>query len=580
MALVLSAGWATWAAEPPAVADVLDPALVREVEHALAALDDREFSTRGKAARRLEQWVDDPRLGAFLSGQFVRILQSPDTSFEVRARVEALAKGLPAPPRPAGDGKPDASEIIPLLDRLNSDSSAERDSAQRRLRSMLGHVEFISPLWLELKRRAGDRALTATARRELEPLLDEARKAWLLSDPASVLLPEITTEQIAGWIDTLTQGDEPGSLERFRRTLAERELLDALARDDSRPRVLTMLEEKIAAADDAANNGTLRQIADFSRPAMAAEVWGHELGNWEHRQLRTVQYLIIGLPQFNEMARQATHFDRIDEDKAHCVTGNSLVEGDYPVRIAIPHPDPTQDVMFYLTNLPTPRRRMAYEYQVQRDEALRLREISQRTVERILLDQRALGEAEVTMLAQLDPSIVSRFAGSYFRTVPDRRLVTTNSELAGQQTVYGGICHMLARVGTREAVPALEELARAGRLEPTFESPYQIAWIAALSIAQRDPWPGVDDSLAQWIDLKTPLVTTGEVRPELGASAAALLVDRHGASTRPFGLETAGESVTERLRFVGYRFLAERNREDVKRWWLKRKSSVDRPAAP
>ncbi len=566
-------GWTSaFAVEPTEVApaEVLAPAVADEIERTLAALDDEDFSKRGKAQQRLEHWVDEPGLASFLSARLTRLLHAPETSFEVRARVEALAKGLPESTLPPDVGRPLASEIVPLLDRLNSDSSAERDTAQRRLRLMFQSVELIGPLWSELKQRAAAPGLTATGRRELEPLLDEARRAWLMADPASVPLPEVSDEQIESWVDSLVETDETDSIGRFRRDLAERELLDATARDEVRPRVLAILEKRLATADDDVA-ATLRQIVDFTRPAMAAEVWGHELGNWEHRQHKTVQYLILGLPQFNEMAQRATHFDRIDETTAHCVSGNSLSEGDYPVRIAIPHPDATQEVMFYLTNLPTPRRRLAFEYQIQRDEATRLREISDRTVNDFIARQTVLSEAELVLLAQLDPRVASSFVGPYFRAVPNRPLVTTNTELQGQLTVHGGICHVMARVGTREAVPALEELARSGRLEPTYESPYQIAWIAALAIAERDPWPGVDDWLAKLLDQRTPLVSNLEVPPELGASAAAVLLNRHGASTRPFGLETTGEAATERLRFVGFRFSSDRDRQDVVRWWEKQK---------
>ena len=575
-------GWRTaLSAEPAAVtpAEVLAPAVVDEIERALAALDDEDFSKRGKAQQRLERWIDEPRLASFLSARLTRLLHAPETSFEVRARVEALANGLPESPPPPVVGQPLASEIVPLMDRLNSDSSAERDTAQRRLRLMFQSVELISPLWRELKQRATAPGLTATGRRELEPLLDEARRAWLMADAASVSLPEISDEQIVSWVDRLVAIGETDSLGRFRRDLAERELLDATVRDDVRPRVLAILERRLATADDDAS-ATLRQIVDFTRPAMAAEVWGHELGNWEHRQHKTVQYLIVGLPQFNEMAQRATHFDRIDETTAHCVSGNSLSEGDYPVRIAIPHPDATQEVMFYLTNLPTPRRRLAFEYQIQRDEALHCAKSATRTVDDFIARQTVLSEAQVVLLAQLDPRVASSFIGPYFRAVPNRPLVTTNTELQGQLTVYGGICHMMARVGTREAVGALEEMARSGRLEPKYESPYQIAWIASLAIAERDPWPGVDDWLAKLLDQRTPLVSNLEAPPELGADAAAVLLNRHGVSTRPFGLETTGEAATERLRFVGYRFSSNRDRQDVVRWWEKQKGVAAANATP
>ncbi len=78
--------------------------------------------------------------------------------------------------------------------------------------------------------------------------------------------------------------------------------------------------------------GPLQELVDFARPCLAAEVWSN------HAHM-TVQYLIVDLPQYNEMTGLSTHFDRIDDLTAHCVSGNSLTEGNYPVRIAIPHPE-------------------------------------------------------------------------------------------------------------------------------------------------------------------------------------------------------------------------------------------------
>lgn len=569
---------AAWAVDPPPLDPVeVEPAVAQEVKKVLAELDDEQFSVRKRADQRLEQLANDGRLAFFLAAEFDRVARSSETSVEVRWRLAELSNRLPPAPAAREEGKPQVAEIPALLDQLQGDSCSERDAARRRLEGAFDHVELIAPVWSELKRRAADTALTVALRRELEPLLDQARKAWLLADPEKVVLAAVSEEEMNRLIDvaTLAAPDED-SIARFRREQAERELLDLVARDDTRETLLKLIEQRTAAAGDDANTVlTLRYIADFARPAMAAEVWGNRLH-------MTVQYLLIGLPQLNmyDGMGKSTHFDRIDENTAHCVSGNSLLPGDYPVRVAISHPEPGVDRMFYLTNLPTPRRRLAYEYLIKRDAGLRLREITQRTVNDILGTQRVLSENEVLLLAQLDPSIVSRFVGAYLQNVPDRRLVTSTMELAGQATVHGGICVMLTRFGTREAVPALEQLARSERLKPTFESPHQIAWIAALAIAQRDPWPGVDQWLADLVDNTTPLVISGEGRPELGASAAALLLDRHGASTRPFGLETIGEPATEKLRFTGYRFTSQQDRQDVKRWWEAERKRADGQTTP
>jgi hypothetical protein len=566
--LALAVGMGLQAARLPAAetGDVPE-AVSREVDGLLVELDRPEFSARSKAASRLAELAGRGELGVYLSGRFRAALLSPETSFEVRSRLESLLRVLPPPP--ALELEPDKSQITPLLDALSSDSYAERDSATRRLEALLGHVELIGPLRLELKRREADSALPASGRRALKPLLRKTHEAWLLADAADVPLPKPPAEQIQAWIDDLARLDEFQLANRPQRTRAQRELLDLIVRDDTRGVVLTMLGERIAADDgESAAQSPLVDLVDFARPAMVAEVWSNHA-------LRTVQYLVIGVPQYNDATAppRATHFDRIDDQTAHCVSGNSLTEGDYPVRVAIPHPEPGHATMFYLSNLSTPRRRLAYEYRIERDTTVLLQEITERTLAYYLRRQTPLAENEILLLAQLDPRGVSRFVGDYFETVPNAGLIATPGGLNSETTVHAGICAVVSRIGTREAVPALERLARSGALgKPTFESRLDVAWVAALAIAQRDPWPQVDDWLARLIDERLPLTADPDRPPELGASAAGLLLDRHGASTGPFGLEAAGESVTESFRFGGYRFSAERDRQDVHRWWQKQKA--------
>lgn len=541
----------------------VERAVVEEVEALLADLDHPEFSARSRAAARLEKLAGQPQLGKYLSGRFRGALLSPETSFEVRSQLESLLRALP--PVKASQPKPSASQIAPLLDALSSDSYAERDSATRRLEAMLSEVELIAPLWLELKRRTADRSLPASGRHALEPLLRKTHEAWLLADPAKVPLPVPSGERVAQWIDEVARLDE------FRpstsASVAQRELLELIVRDDTRGPVLDMLRDRITDNESAAQS-PLKDLVEFARPGMVAEVWSNH-------ELRTVQYLTIGVPQYNDAANppKATHFDRIDDQTAHCVTGNSLTEGDYPVRVAIPHPEPGHPTMFYLTNLSTPRRRLAYEYRIQRDPIVLLQEITERTLNYFLTRQTPLAENEILLLVQLDPRGVSRFIGHYFEAVPNAGLISTPGGLNSQTTVHGGICAVISRIGTNEAVPALERLARSGTLgKLAYENRLDVAWVAALAVAQRDPWPEVDQWLAKLLDERVPLTADPDGPPELGASAAGLLLDRHGVSTRPFGLEPAGESVTESFRFSGYRFASEQDRQEVKRWWKKQQA--------
>ncbi len=552
-------------AEPPAG----DPrgAEADDVAQLMARLDDADFATRREAAGRLQQLAAQPQRQAELAARFRRALLAADTSFEVRAHLEPLLRSLPPAPD-TDEPPPTADQIEPLLDQLKSDAYAQRNSAVRRLQSMLRHNDLIGPVWLAMKRRAAEGSLSASERRLLEPLLARAHEAWLLAEPGTVELPRPSDDQIARWIDEVAATDESKPVDLFQRTPAERELLDLVIRDDTREQVLALLEQSLTAHRETAGGVKMQYLIDYARPAMAAEAWsGYTNG--------TVQYLTLGVPQFNDAFAppRATHFDRIDEQTAHCVSGNSLNEGDYPVRVAIPHPEPGREVMFYLTNLPTPRRRLAYEYYVRRDERWRLQQITERTLDYLLTRQTPLSEVEILMLGQLEPHAVSRFVGKYFEAVPNTHLVATPNGLNNQQTVHAGICAVLSRIGTHEAIPALEKLGRSGTLgKPTYPNRVDIPWVAALAIANRDRWPGLDPWLASLLDEQVPLTTDPDTPPELGASAAGLLLDRHGMSVRPFGLSTAGESVTEVFQFYGYRYSSERDRQDVKRWWQKQQT--------
>ncbi len=322
------------AEDAPAAATQPDPAVVAEVEQHIEELDDADFATRRAAAARLEEMAGKAEWQAYLASRFRGALLSDETSFEVRSHLEPLLRALPSPP-PASSPRPRADQIGPLLDQLDSDSYARRDSAVRRLRAMLQDKKLIVPVWLALKARAADPVLSASERRLLEPLMERAHEAWLLADPADVPLPRPSTEEIAGWIDQMFAVDESQTIDLFERTPAERELLDLIARDETRQQVLDMLAAKIEAHPQTAAAQKMQYLAEFAKPGMAAEAWS------DHHN-RAVQYLTLGVPQLNDtvVPPRATHFDRIDEQTAHCVTGNSLTEGDYPVRVGIPHPEP------------------------------------------------------------------------------------------------------------------------------------------------------------------------------------------------------------------------------------------------
>ena len=385
-----------------------------------------------------------------------------------------------------------------------------------------------------------------------------------MSDPAGWELPAIDDEQMRQWIDDLARpapkGESPGQWEVHR--AAQRELLDLLARDEYVQKLTAAIKSRLKQDLDADAAARLQAVLDLTKPELVAEYWQ------DRRQL-SEQHMLVGVPTMAPGAINPSHFDRIDDRTAHCVSGNSLSPGEYPVGVAFPHPQ-QEGAIFHLVNLPTPRRRMAYTHYVQTDEAKRLAALSRRTFDRILESKRLLGEPELLMLGQLDPAEASRFAGKYFFAVDDGRLPNSGMpRLGGQPSRFGMICVQLALDGTKDAMPGLTEAIAKGRfLPPTAVAPYRLQWFAAFSIAARDPWPEIDAWLAEQIASRETLIlirATGGA--EVGATAAAMLLARHNRPLAGFDLQPVADPMLNRLHVNGYRFASEDARKRVQQWW-------------
>ena len=295
---------------------------------------------------------------------------------------------------------------------------------------------------------------------------------------------------------------------------------------------------------------------------------------WYGRRHTTEQHLLVGVPSQAPIATRPSHFDRIDDRTAHCVSGNTLSPGDYPVGVAFPSPRPPNG-FFHLVNLPTPRRRMAYTHYVRTDESERLAALSRRTLERMLARKSELSVPEVLMLAQLDPREVSRFAGEYFHLVGDRHLLSADPMAAmwhdprqGRPSRFGMICAQLAVDGTKEATPGLLKAINKDRfLPPSSSAPYRLHWLAALAIAKRDPWPSADTWLAGSISRNEPLVEGRADGPESGATAAGLLLGRHRQRPGRFDLLPVPEPLLLRVGVEGYRFGSADAPRKIQFWW-------------
>jgi hypothetical protein len=542
----------------------------KEVSRLIADLDSDQFDVREQAQARLSQLVGQPQLATELARQFDRNLQHGTTSFEVRTVLKTLRAKVPARAQPS-EVATNVLELENLIAALDADSFGVRLNATKRLEALLTDPKQACRVMMGLKARLTDAALSREARNAMEPLWQQARGVWLISGSDSPDLPRVASAQIEAWIDDVARPLAPGaSVElRMARGSAEQELLDALAREDCLPRVKQALEQRLTDKRlEVESQVRITQLLDWTRPAMVAECWqsGRHTG---------IQHLLIGVPSKSEGAQRASHFDRIDDKTAHCVSGNSLSAGDYPVGVLFPHPR-LEDAQFQLVALTTPRRRMAYEYAVKRNESQRLTELSERTVAALLAEKRMLSERETMMLRYLDREAVSKFAGPYLAAVDDQPGEAESLyRLAPGTSRHAMLCYVLAERGTQSAVSGLRKAIEADRfLPPSETAPYRLPWIAALAIASRESWPGRDQWLGTLVSRDEKLSIEKDCHSQLDAAAAALLLERYQMSPSAFGIEPVADEQLSAMACPSFRFDGPDKRAQMLRWWNERKEQV------
>jgi hypothetical protein len=557
---MLAAALANWATAGDHAAGAELRELGGQVSTLLGQLDSDCFDVRNRAERRLEELVDTPEYGKLLAAEFQRQLVRSDISFEVRWHLLKWRGRLPdASPEPAQQTTPE--ELDRLIRQLDDDSYGVRLGAGARLEWLAGNPKLVALVAVRLKRVMSDPALSAETARRVEDIWNVARGTWLLSDPADWRLPAVSDRQLGRWLDDLVQ-DTPSNGKTWpAHRAAKQELMDLLANDKEVPRVKAAVEKRLAGKVDAQAAARLNEILDLTRPAIVVEFW-------QNRRQTGEQDLLVGVPQQPAGAPRASHFDRIDDHKVHCVSGNTLTPGDYPVGVAF-CPQARLDTALYFVNLPTPRRRMAYGYLSKADEGKRLTELSRRTLDRFLAEKCPLGFSEMLVLRQLDVREVSRFAGKYFNLLEDKPWADYfPPDEPAPSSRNGMICQLLASEGTKDAVPGLLDAIKENRfLPPTSAAPYRMSWLAALAIARRDPWPKVDAWLAGVVGRKEPLVEGRPDGPELGAAAAALLLIRHDRKPAEFGIKAVPEETLEGFGVESCRFDSAKSRKRVQSWW-------------
>lgn len=573
----------TFAAEQTKTAD--------EVERLIADLNRDDFLTREAANRELQQLARHPERAEEIARSVRQALAAVDLNYEARRRLERLSRRLP----PTALRPPDIGddELDRLVADLDGGDYADRVGAAARLAMLVEVPAGACRTIQRLRPLRRSPALSRQTRERIDPLWDRAQLVWLTSPPAAWQWPAVGQEEIEYWLDLLTRPAPPAAdnaaleesrarLERRRRLsdreIAREELLALLVRDDQTARVKAALDVRLAdAALDADARHRLEELSGWARPWLAVEGWN------EHK-LASLLELPVGVPYQAPMAPRAALFDQVNEQVAHCVSDAALRPGDYPVGVFFPHPSALRsDWQFVLFNLPTPRGRLAYHYQLKLHRDDRLADLSERTLARLAAEKRPLTQAEFIMLASLDAHAVSRFAGKYLAEIGDPPPTDREREQrAGRGSPHTSLCNLLVEIGTHEAVPGILQAIRSGKLKASAtDNSADWPWVAVLTILANDPAADAQRILSELLDRTDPLAPGEGLRCDLGATAAAILLALHGQPLEKFGLELIETPILAEYGAVGYRFNPPQMRQRVIDWWREdAKSTVERSTGP
>jgi len=508
-------------------------------------LESDSFETRQLAAGKLREMSRDLQCQATLAPVVRRAFASAETSAEARLLLASLVAELkPVDPTPV----PTADQLKTCVDDLESDQFAQRLAAAGQIETWLAQPRAVSPTFEHLKLRLTDATLSRETRRELDRLSTLARRAWLALDASQATLSAIDDVRLNRWLETVVRSINDATSDSVRLAVesSQQELLDRLAYEPDRVRVQAAIERRLT------ENGLsldarerLESLSDWIKPAMVAEIWYRET---QH----VVQHMFVGEPNHVPGAANPSHFDRIDNLTAHCVSGNSLTTGDWPVGVFFPNPHPFgRESQFILVNLSTPRARMAYDVYMERPESERYRELSEQTLARWLEAKRPLTAAEMVMLERLDRPAVVQFARQYLSAVRDEALADVPLEIAEAcGSRHGLLSVVLGAISEDDSASVLLEAIQRQRVTATTKDALPMASLAALCILQQSTSPDVQEKL---IRIAAGAVnSTARSTVDIEATAAALLVSRMGKSPESFGLRGRAD-LQSQVREIMYR---------------------------
>ncbi len=356
---------------------------------------------------------------------------------------------------------------------------------------------------------------------------------------------------------------------------AVRCLEDALACQKYAPEVHRKLQE-LAKNERVSPDGkaVIAYLQSLSVPTIAAEFW-------RDRTLSSAQILEIGVPQKSGQMLSETHFENLDGTTVECVKGNYLKPGKYRLDRAIPHPQ-FPDAYFHLVDISSPRRQLAYPILLEESGENRWTEIVLRTLTPRLEKKECLSAAELVMLARIKPEVAVPLAGRFLaevdaddlREMDELLQLTYSVQFRGQKiTHHALLCFLVGQSGTKNDAKILLSAIRNHKSLACGESQqYAMGYVAALALAQRDPWDGVDDWLLSLLEVEEPLVFSGERMtfsdpmqlsiplggadksrqmsltqqvPTVGATAAGLWMKRHEMDPKDAGLTPLAYTLLE-----------------------------------
>ena len=239
------------------------------------------------------------------------------------------------------------AEVDRLVRQVDDDSCAVRLGAVERLRWLSGSPKLIGPILSRLSSDWPILRFPPTAIVVWIPFRQTVWGHWLTTGRTTWSCRRSRMAQLGRWLDDLARPAErprpaPGTLRSGRQQIARQELLERLAQGTRARAAQGALQRRLAATTDAGATARLQERLDLCRPAMVAECW---MG----RRVLGRQHLLVGVPSKPPGAERPSHFDRIDDRVAHCVSGNSLSPGDYPVGVAFPHPKQPGDCSTWST---------------------------------------------------------------------------------------------------------------------------------------------------------------------------------------------------------------------------------------